>query len=106
MPSGLRLLRSYSTEIPAINLTATSDLSPASLARYERRAKNVIEIVRPIAILVRQELIGDLAQTLGQRKGHGVNVGARVFAHYGAHRVDVLVDKRERNAVEVSGVLD
>ena len=57
-------------------------------------------------VLVRQEFVGDLAQPLGQRVGDLRDVGPRLLADDGAHRIDMLVDQRERDARHVGRVLD
>src|SRR6266581_3194770 len=47
------------------------------LARRDGRGQNVVQIIRPVAVLVRQKVLGDLAQPPGQRLGNGRDVRAR-----------------------------
>ena len=72
----------------------------------ERRREDVGEHVRPVLVLLRQEFVGDFAQPLGQRVGDLRDVGARLLADDGAHRIDMLVDQRDRDAGHVGRVLD
>ena len=74
-------------------------------ARRQRRRENVFQIIRPVAVLGAQEFVGDLAQRLRQRAATSAR-SAGPLADDGAHRVDALVDQRERNAREVRRVLD
>ena len=69
-------------------------------------AKDVFQIIRPEAVFRFEEFVGDFAQPPGQRGGGVEQVGAGIFAHDRAHRIDVLVDQRQRNPLHVRRMLD
>ena len=62
--------------------------------------------VRPVAVLVRAGIRRSPRAAAGQRAPPSPRVGAVMLADDGAHRIDMLVDQRERDAGEIRRVLD
>src|SRR5262245_29984786 len=78
----------------------------APLVRAERRSQAAVEVLRAVAVLVRQEIVGDLAQARGEPVCGGLSVLEMRFADDGAHGVHMLVDELAGNAVELGRMLD
>jgi hypothetical protein len=55
---------------------------------------------------LRQEVVGDLAQSPVQHVRNLLDVGAGPFADDGANGIDMLIDERERNALHVRRMLN
>ena len=53
-----------------------------------------------------EKLVGDHAQSLGQRGGKLLGVGVGIFVVDRAHRIDMLIHQFDRNARHVGRMLD
>src|SRR5580704_10499928 len=72
----------------------------------QRRREDAFQIIRPLRVCGAQEFVRDFAQASGQCAGDRREIGARMFAGDRAHRVDMLLDQRQRNAGYFGGVLE
>ncbi len=70
----------------------------------DRRSEDILQIVRPKAILGLEKLVGHLAEPLGDGLRQVDEIGSAVFAHHGTESIDMLVDQRKRNPRQVRAV--
>src|SRR5437016_125380 len=80
--------------------------SEHSLVRRRGWGENGCNVVGPVAVDLEQEVVGHVTQLLGERLRGGGGVRAAMLTDDRAHRVDMLVDERVGDSVEVWGVLD
>ena len=80
--------------------------SESRIARRQGRAQDILELVRPVAILMCKEFFGHLGQPAGQGGGGFLHARSPTLPNDRTHGIDVMGDESDRDAAHVGRMLD